>query len=111
MELYNSEIDLITVNEKIEALRGEVSKSHHRAKSLIQWIIKWPLVQWAPSPGRQSRSGQDHICQDVLQKTIDSGFSRIQFTPDLMPAEYPGSYIFNPQLHQFEFKKDRCFQI
>ena len=46
-----------------------------------------------------------------IAKTIDSGFSRIQFTPDLMPADILEVTSFNPQLHQFEFKKDRCFQI
>ena len=38
-----------------------------------------------------------------LAKSIDGDFHRIQFTPDLLPADITGLNIFNQQTHSFEF--------
>ncbi len=35
-------------------------------------------------------------------------FARIQFTPDLLPADVTGIDIFNEQSRELEFPKDRC---
>lgn len=45
----------------------------------------------------------------VLSKTIDTAFSRIQFTPDLMPADIIGTSIFNLKNSEFDFKKGPIF--
>ncbi|MGL5233784.1 MAG: AAA family ATPase [Empedobacter falsenii] len=45
----------------------------------------------------------------LLAKTIDSGFSRIQFTPDLMPSDVIGTSILNSKINEFEFKKGPIF--
>lgn len=39
-----------------------------------------------------------------LAKTIDCGFSRIQFTPDVMPSDVTGFSIFNQKTREFEFR-------
>ncbi|MCC8028553.1 MAG: MoxR family ATPase [Lachnospiraceae bacterium] len=39
-----------------------------------------------------------------LAKTIDCGFSRIQFTPDIMPSDVTGFSIFNQKDRDFEFR-------
>ena len=44
-----------------------------------------------------------------IAKTLACGFSRIQFTPDLMPADILGTSIFNPQNQQFEFRRGPIF--
>ena len=44
-----------------------------------------------------------------LAKTIDAGFSRIQFTPDLLPADLVGTMIYNPQKQEFSVKKGPLF--
>ncbi len=45
----------------------------------------------------------------LLAKCIDVNFSRIQFTPDLMPSDVLGTSVFNPQNATFQFKKGPVF--
>lgn len=45
----------------------------------------------------------------LLARTIDVGFSRIQFTPDLMPSDVLGTSIFHPGTATFQFKKGPIF--
>jgi MoxR-like ATPase len=45
----------------------------------------------------------------LVARSLDIGFSRIQFTPDLMPSDVLGTPIFNPQFGSFEFKKGPVF--
>ena len=45
----------------------------------------------------------------ILSKIVDTGFSRIQFTPDLMPADIIGTTIFNTKTTDFEFKRGPIF--
>ena len=44
-----------------------------------------------------------------LSKTIDAQFSRIQFTPDLLPADVVGTMIYNPREESFKVKKGPIF--
>ena len=45
----------------------------------------------------------------TLAQTLDGEFSRIQFTPDLLPADVVGTNIYNPQEHTFSIKKGPVF--
>lgn len=45
----------------------------------------------------------------ALAGTLHSGFSRIQFTPDLLPADLLGTMIYNPEERQFNAKKGPIF--
>jgi len=45
----------------------------------------------------------------LLAKLINTRFSRIQFTPDLMPSDVLGTSIFNPQTSSFQFKSGPIF--
>lgn len=45
----------------------------------------------------------------LLAHTIDVGFSRIQFTPDLMPSDVIGTTVFNMQNSEFSFKPGPIF--
>lgn len=49
------------------------------------------------------------ITAKLLSKTIDTGFSRLQFTPDLMPSDVLGTSILNMKTSEFEFKKGPIF--
>jgi len=49
------------------------------------------------------------ITAKLLAKSISSNFSRIQFTPDLMPSDILGTSIFNVKISEFEFKKGPIF--
>src|SRR6185436_8580833 len=45
----------------------------------------------------------------LVARSIDAGFSRVQFTPDLMPSDVLGTPVFNPKEAAFEFKKGPVF--
>ena len=45
----------------------------------------------------------------TLSKTIDAKFSRLQFTPDLLPADIIGTQIYSPKNEQFSVKKGPIF--
>src|SRR5204862_4234647 len=45
----------------------------------------------------------------LLSKVITVNFSRIQFTPDLMPSDVIGTSIFNPRENTFQFKPGPIF--
>lgn len=45
----------------------------------------------------------------ALSKTINAKFSRIQFTPDLLPADIIGTMIYNPSLNEFTVRKGPIF--
>ena len=46
---------------------------------------------------------------NTLSKTIDAGFSRIQFTPDLLPADLVGTMIYNQKKEDFLVRKGPIF--
>ncbi len=46
---------------------------------------------------------------NVLSKGIDADFHRVQFTPDLLPADLTGTEIYRPQQGSFEFQKGPLF--
>lgn len=46
---------------------------------------------------------------NVLSKTLQGDFHRIQFTPDLLPADLTGTEIYRPQQGHFEFQKGPLF--
>lgn len=45
----------------------------------------------------------------LIARTINTSFSRIQFTPDLMPADVIGTTVFNTKTTEFEFKAGPVF--
>lgn len=56
------------------------------------------LIEDLPGTGKTS-------LVSALAKTIDCGYSRIQFTPDVMPSDVTGFSIFNQKTGEFEFRK------
>lgn len=46
---------------------------------------------------------------NTLSKAVHGSFSRIQFTPDLLPADVVGTMIYNQKTHEFSVKKGPIF--
>lgn len=55
------------------------------------------LIEDMPGTGKTS-------LVSALAKSVDCGFRRIQFTPDVMPSDVTGFSIFNQKTREFEFK-------
>ncbi len=49
------------------------------------------------------------LAAKLLARTVDTGFARIQFTPDLMPSDVIGTSIFDPRTAAFTFKPGPIF--
>ena len=45
----------------------------------------------------------------ALSRSLDSSFSRLQFTPDLLPSDVTGVNVFNQRLNEFEFRPGPVF--
>lgn len=56
------------------------------------------LIEDIPGVGKTSLA-------NALAKTIDCGFTRIQFTPDTLPSDVTGVSVYNMQTSKFEFQK------
>ena len=65
-------------------------------------------MQWTYPAGRRSRLGQD-IGYKTLANLVDAKYSRIQFTPDLLPADVLGTQIYSVKKETFEVKKGPIF--
>ncbi len=105
---FESRIDLQDLNEAISAIKSEIGKiivGQHRTIELLLTAILADghvLVEGVPGVAKT-------LTAKLLAKTINTEFSRIQFTPDLMPSDVLGTSVFNPKLANFEFIKGPVF--
>ncbi|WP_121966398.1 MoxR family ATPase [Myroides sp. N17-2] len=105
---FESRIDLSLLQEKVTAIKNEIQKVIVGQDKTIDQIIVSLLAN-----GHILLEGVPGVAKTLsaklLAQTIDMDFSRIQFTPDLMPSDILGTSIFNMQKSEFEFKKGPIF--
>src|SRR5438477_6112831 len=101
---FNNRIDLGPLHHGVERLRQELRKVIVGQSTLLDQLIAAVL-----SNGHVLIEGVPGIAKTLtaklLAQSISSGFSRIQFTPDLMPSDILGTSVFNQKLTEFEFKR------
>ena len=94
--------------QTVQKIRSEVGKVIVGQKDMIDMLIASLLAG-----GHSLIEGVPGIAKTVtaklLSKTLSVGFSRIQFTPDLMPSDILGTSVFNLKTTEFEFKKGPIF--
>jgi MoxR-like ATPase len=105
---FESRLDLSGLSEKIAATRKEIGKKLVGQQKLVELVLAGIL-----SDGHLLIEGVPGIAKTYMAKlvsrVIDATFSRIQFTPDLMPSDIIGTNIFNVKKSEFEFKKGPVF--
>ena len=105
---FNSRIDLKNLEEAVQKIKKEMGKvivgQHEMLEMLIVSILAdgHSLIEGVPGVAKT-------ITAKLLAKTLAVDFSRIQFTPDLMPSDILGTSIFNVKNSEFEFKKGPIF--
>ena len=108
-------VDIIELNEKIQresafidVINNEMHKSIVGQKNMIERLIIGLLAN-----GHILLEGVPGLAKTQaitsLAKIIDAKFSRIQFTPDLLPADLIGTMIYSPKDEQFSVKKGPLF--
>lgn len=105
---FEPRTDLSAVHAAIAAVKAEIAKvivgQHQMIDLLTAGLLAngHILIEGVPGVAKT-------LAAKLLASTIDAKFSRIQFTPDLMPADVLGTSIFNPQSKEFEYKKGPIF--
>lgn len=108
-------IDIKTINEKIEKesafvdlLMLEMNKvivgQKHMVERLLIGLLGEGHILLEGVPGLAKT-----LAINTLAKAINGSFSRIQFTPDLLPADVTGTLIYNIKVSDFSIKKGPIF--
>lgn len=105
---FQPRADFAALHQAVAAIRAEVGKvivgQHQMVDLLITGLLTQGHVLIEGVPGVAKT-----LTAKLLARSIDAGFSRMQFTPDIMPADVLGTSIFNPQSREFEYKRGPVF--
>ena len=105
---FESRIDLSALKEQVDAIRAELAKAIVGQSELIDMLVisilanGHALIEGVPGIAKT-------MVAKLLAKTLSVDFSRIQFTPDLMPSDILGTSVFNLKTSEFDFKKGPIF--
>ena len=105
---FKNRLDLSELQQSVEKIRQEVGKVIVGQKDMVDMLIAsllakgHSLIEGVPGVAKT-------ITAKLLAKSLSVDFSRIQFTPDLMPSDILGTSIFNLKDSEFEFKKGPIF--
>jgi len=92
----------------VEPLKREIGKKiigqDHLVQSLLVGILTGGHILLEGLPGLAKT-----LTVKTIAETIQADFQRIQFTPDMLPADVMGTEIYNPQNTSFEVKKGPIF--
>ncbi len=108
-------VDIQALNEKIyiesafvETLNEETAKvivgQNHMIERLMLGLLAGGHVLLEGLPGLAKT-----LAIKTLSTAVDAKFSRIQFTPDLLPADIIGTMIYNPNKNEFTVRKGPIF--
>lgn len=111
----NTTIDIGALNEKIQQesafidiLNLEMNKviigQKHMTERLMIGLLGRGHILLEGVPGLAKT-----LAINTLAKAMQGSFSRIQFTPDLLPADVIGTLIYNAKLNDFSIKKGPVF--
>lgn len=105
---FQNRIDLSRLQQAVNSIKQEINKIIVGQDDMIELLIAailadgHVLIEGVPGVAKT-------LTAKLLAKTIAVDFSRIQFTPDLMPSDVIGTSIFNVKTSEFEFKKGPLF--
>ena len=107
-EQFNPRTDLSVLNAAVNQIRNVLGNIIVGQKQVIDFLIVGLLadghilIEGVPGVAKT-------LSAKLLAKSIDAQFSRVQFTPDLMPSDVLGTPIFNTKTGDFEFRKGPIF--
>ncbi len=105
---FESRLELQELQASVQKIKAELGKVIVGQKEMVDMLIASLLAK-----GHSLIEGVPGVAKTVsaklLAKSLNVGFSRIQFTPDLMPSDILGTSIFDMKKSEFEFKKGPIF--
>lgn len=108
-ELQNPhELNLTPLTQAVDSIRSEVGKYLVGQQELVDLMLVGLfcnghiLIEGVPGIAKT-------MAAKLMASALDMQFGRIQFTPDLMPADVTGTSVFNLKTNAFEFKKGPIF--
>lgn len=105
---FSSRLDLSGLQDSISAVKQEISSVIVGQNKMIDQLLVAIL-----SNGHVLLEGVPGVAKTIsaklLAKTLTLDFSRIQFTPDLMPSDITGTSVFDLSKSVFNFKKGPVF--
>jgi MoxR-like ATPase len=106
--LFQQRTDLGELQQAVAQLKGEIGKIIVGQEEMVELLLAGIL-----SDGHILIEGVPGVAKTLtaklLSKVIAVGFSRIQFTPDLMPSDVIGTSVFNPRESSFQFRQGPIF--
>ncbi|AGC76266.1 MoxR-like ATPase [Nonlabens dokdonensis] len=115
MEQQSTQIDIASINEKVaqesqfvDLLVNEMNKvivgQQYMVERLLIGLLGRGHILLEGVPGLAKT-----LAITTLSKAVSGSFSRIQFTPDLLPADVVGTLIYNMKDGEFNIKKGPIF--
>ena len=107
-EQFSQRTDLSVLNDAVAQIRSVLRNIIIGQKQVIDFLIVGLLadghilIEGVPGVAKT-------LSAKLLAKSIAAQFSRVQFTPDLMPSDVLGTPIFNTKTGDFEFRKGPIF--
>jgi MoxR-like ATPase len=106
--VFENRMDLSALRESVDQIRNEIGKVVVGQQEMIDLLITalladgHVLIEGVPGVAKT-------LTAKLLSRIVSIDFSRIQFTPDLMPSDVLGTSVYNMQKSQFEFKPGPIF--
>ncbi|MFL5789667.1 MAG: AAA family ATPase [Flavisolibacter sp.] len=107
-EIFQVRTDLSELSNAVQSVREQIKKVIIGQDEMVKLIIAalladgHVLIEGVPGVAKT-------LTAKLVAKSLDVHFSRIQFTPDLMPSDVLGTPVFNPKEAVFDFKKGPIF--
>jgi MoxR-like ATPase len=107
-QVFKQRTDLTALSQSVMSIRDEIRKIIVGQDDMVKLIIAalladgHVLIEGVPGVAKT-------LTAKLVARSLDTGFSRVQFTPDLMPSDVLGTPVFNPREATFEFKKGPVF--
>lgn len=107
-QTFSNRVDLAGLQVSVNDIKTEINKIIVGQEDMIELLIAsilangHVLIEGVPGVAKT-------LTAKILSRTLSVDFSRIQFTPDLMPSDIIGTSIYNLKTSEFEFKKGPLF--
>ncbi len=106
--IFEERTNLENLQSSVQKLKAEIGKVIVGQEQMLDLLVAamladgHVLIEGVPGVAKT-------LTAKLLSKSISVGFSRIQFTPDLMPSDVIGTSIFNPRESNFQFRQGPIF--